>query len=271
MLLDIQWCLDFLPWFHRVSLIKHSVWDFESLNFPLMAPLVARSALALSFADYISPSTRPINALERFTIVVALKHWALLLQGHKFIIACDNSAASAVAVINSTTSKVARTLSFSVASDNFGSPLLFSFLKRAHRMFRANTINLRIVWVAGTQMLQLVTVFIVYVVTLISFFHFHDVDSACFSFDVAWLHLSFLFCFVFFCRPLCWICSPTSSGRCVCRPLTVFCLASYYIGSRNVHTEKEPLIFAVIRLSVNWGLFSPLLLVSSLLVSILPI
>lgn len=163
----------------------------------VVAPLVVRSALALSFADYISPSTRPINALERFTIVVALKHWALLLQGHKFIIACDNSAASAVAVINSTTSKVARTLSFSVASDNFGSPLLFSILKRAHRMFRANTINLRIVWVAGTQMLQLVTVFIVYVVTLIIFFHFHDVDSACFSFDVAWLHLPFLFCFFF--------------------------------------------------------------------------
>lgn len=31
-----------------------------------------------------------------------------------------------------------------------------------------------------------------------------------------------LFCFVFFCRPLCWICWPTCSGRCVCRSLTVF-------------------------------------------------
>ena len=71
--------------------------------FMVVAPLVARSALALFFADYISPSTRPINALELFTIVAALKHWALLLQGHKFIIACDNTAA--VAVINSTTSK----------------------------------------------------------------------------------------------------------------------------------------------------------------------
>ena len=109
MLLDIQRWPDFLLRFHRVSLIKHSLWDFESLNFPLMpvfmvvAPLVTRSVLALLFADYISPSTLHTNALELFTIVVALKHWALQLQGHKFIIACDNSAA--IAVINSTTSK----------------------------------------------------------------------------------------------------------------------------------------------------------------------
>ena len=39
-------------------------------------------------------------------------------------------------------------------------------------MFRANTLSLRIVCVAGTEMLQLVTVFIIYVVTLISFFIF---------------------------------------------------------------------------------------------------
>ena len=39
-------------------------------------------------------------------------------------------------------------------------------------MFQANTISLQIVYVAGAQMLQLVTVFIVYAVTLISFFIF---------------------------------------------------------------------------------------------------
>ena len=75
----------------------------------------------------------------------------------------------------------------SVASDNFGSLLLFSILKCEHCMFRANTISLRIVCVAGTQMLQLVTVFIIHVVTQFfqnQFFHFQAVDSACFSFDV---------------------------------------------------------------------------------------
>ena len=186
MLLDIQWWLDFLPRLHRVSLIKHYVWDFESLNFPLMpffmvvAPLVARSALALFFADYISPSTRPINALELFTIVVALQHWALLLQGHKFIIACDNTAA--VAVINSTTSKdpfmqrCLRQLWFTTA--------LFDFEARAphvpgkHNQF-ADCVSR---WHSDPSARD---GFIVYVVTLISFFHFHDVDSACFSFDVA--------------------------------------------------------------------------------------
>ena len=60
-------------------------------------------ALALFFPDCITPSTLHINALELFTIIVALKHWAPQLQSHKFVFACDNSAA--VVVINCTTSK----------------------------------------------------------------------------------------------------------------------------------------------------------------------
>ena len=231
--------------------------------FMVVAPLVARSALALFFADYISPSTRPINALELFTIVAALKHWALLLQGHKFIIACDNTAA--VAVINSTTSKdpfmqrCLRQLWFTTA--------LFDFEVRAphvpgkHNQF-ADCLSR---WHSDAS-------------TRDGFYRLCSNSNQFFSFSRCWLCMFFFRCcvitfvfFFFFFWPLCWICSPTSSGRCVCRPLTVFCLASHYIGSRNVHTEKQPLIFAVIRLSVNWGLFSPLLLVSSLLVSILPI
>ena len=100
-------------------------------------------------------------------------------------------------------------------------------------MFRANTVSLQIVCVAGTQMLQLVMVFIVYVVTN-QFFHFQAVDSACFSFDVAWSYLSFLFWFSFIFRSLCGILRPTSSGRCVCRLFAVSCFASHYIGSRNI-------------------------------------
>ena len=108
MLLDIQWWLTFLLQFHLVSLIKPSFWDFESLNFFTDACLhgggaICRTECISFFPDSISPSTLHIKAPELFTIVVALKQWALQLSGRKFIIACDNSAA--VAVINSTTSK----------------------------------------------------------------------------------------------------------------------------------------------------------------------
>ena len=74
-----------------------------------------------------------------------------------------------------------------------------------------------------------------------------------------------LFCFVLFCffvdpsagsaRPplpvFCLASHYIGSRNVSVVPLQFFCLASHYIGSRNVHTEKQPLIFAVIRLSVN--------------------
>ena len=109
MLLDIQWWLDFLPRFPRVSLIKLSFWDFETFNFSMDTCLHGGGAvchtdcISFVFPDCIAPSTLHINALELFTIIVALKHWASQLQSHKFVVACDNSAA--VAVINSTTSQ----------------------------------------------------------------------------------------------------------------------------------------------------------------------
>ena len=109
MLLDIQWWLVFLPRFPRVSLIKPSFWDFESLNFSTDVCLHGGGAvchtdyISFIFPDSIAPSTLHINALELFTIIVALKHWAPQLQGHKFVVACDNSAA--VVVINSSSSK----------------------------------------------------------------------------------------------------------------------------------------------------------------------
>lgn len=43
--------------------------------------------------------TTHISALELFTIVVAVKFWAPVLQHQRFIISCDNEAA--VTVINS--------------------------------------------------------------------------------------------------------------------------------------------------------------------------
>ena len=109
MLLDIQWWLVFLSQFPRVSLIKPSSWDFESFNFSTDACLHGGSAvchtdcISFVFPNCIAPSTLHINALELFTIIVALKHWAPQLQGHKFVVACDNSAA--VAVINTSSSK----------------------------------------------------------------------------------------------------------------------------------------------------------------------
>ena len=108
MLLDIQWWLVFLPRFPRISLIKPSFWDFESLHFSTDACLheggvvCHTDCIRFVFPDCIAPSTLHISALELFMIIVALKHWAPQLQGHKFV-ACDNSAA--VAVINSPSSK----------------------------------------------------------------------------------------------------------------------------------------------------------------------
>ena len=108
-LLDIQWWLEFLPRYHRISLIKPSLWDFESLNFSTDTCLQGGGAtcqtecISFAFPDCISMYSLHINALELFTIVVALKHWAPQLQGRKFTVACNNS--SAVAVIMSNTSR----------------------------------------------------------------------------------------------------------------------------------------------------------------------
>ena len=106
MLLDIQWWLEFLPRYRRISLIKPFLWDFESLNFSTDASLQGGGAtsqmecISFVFPDCISMSSLHINALELFTIVVTLKHWAPQLQGRKFIVACDNSAAVAVITSN---------------------------------------------------------------------------------------------------------------------------------------------------------------------------
>ena len=79
MLLDIQWWLEFLPRYRRISLIKPFLWDFESLNFSTDACLQGGGAtcqtecISFVFPDCISMSFLLINALELFTIVVALK------------------------------------------------------------------------------------------------------------------------------------------------------------------------------------------------------
>lgn len=109
MLLDIQWWFEFLPHYHRISLIKPSPWDFECLNFSTDACLQGGGAtcqaecISFVFPDCIALQSLHINALELFTIVVALKHWAPQLQGRKFTVACDNSAA--VTVMSSNMSK----------------------------------------------------------------------------------------------------------------------------------------------------------------------
>ena len=109
MLLDIQYWFEFLPSYHRISLIKPSLWDFESLNFYTDACLQGGGAtchtecISFLFPDCIALQSLHINALELFMIVVTLKHWAPQLQGRKFTVACDNSAA--VTVMSSITSK----------------------------------------------------------------------------------------------------------------------------------------------------------------------
>jgi len=168
MLLDIQWWLEFLPRYHRISLIKPSLWDFESLNFSTDACLQGGGAtcqtecISFAFPDCISMLSLHINALELFTIVVALKHWAPQLQGRKFTVACDNSAA--VAVITSNTSRdpfmqrCLRQLWFTAA--------VFDFVRY---MCQEDTTSLQTTLVVGIPTLQLVIVSTAFVVTLVKF------------------------------------------------------------------------------------------------------
>ena len=186
MLSDIQWWLDFLPRFNRVSLIKPSSWDFESLNFSTDACLSGGGAtcqtecISFVFPDCISPDNLHTNALELFTIIVSLKHWAPQLRGRKFIIACDNSAA--VTVINSTRSKdpfmqrCLRQLWFTAA--------LFDFEVRAlhvpgkHNQFADCLSRWHSDASARDTYYRLCSDFD-------QIFHYQDIDSACFSFNVA--------------------------------------------------------------------------------------
>ena len=174
--------------------------------FMMAAPFVARSALAFFRIPF-----RPLLFISKPRNFSRLL-W--LSSSGRFSCQDASSLSRAIILLQSRSSILPppRTLSCSVASDNFGSPLLVSIWKCMHCMFRANTISLRIVWVAGTQMLQLVTVFIVYVVTLISFFIFKLSNLRVFL-SMLRDHIC-LFCFVFLFdfRPLCGIRWPTSSA-----------------------------------------------------------
>lgn len=186
MLLDIQWWFEFLPHYHCISLIKPSPWDFECLNFSTDACLQGGGAtcqaecISFVFPDCIALQSLHINALELFTIVVALKHWAPQLQGRKFTVACDNSAA--VTVMSSNMSKdpfmqrCLRQLWFTAA--------IFDFeVRTLHVPGRHNQLaDCLSRWhsdpSARDSFSSLCTDFG-------QVFHFQDVDSACFSFNVA--------------------------------------------------------------------------------------
>ena len=98
----------FSPQFNRVSLIKPFLWDFQCFNFATDACLRSGGAtcrldcIRFIFPHDILSLSLHINALELFTIVVAVKYWAPQLRGSKFIVSSDNS--TAVAVINSSAS-----------------------------------------------------------------------------------------------------------------------------------------------------------------------
>lgn len=180
MLLDIQWWLEFLPHYHCISLIKPFLWDFESLNFSTDPCLQGGGAtcqtecISFAFPDCISMLSLHINALELFTIVVALKHWAPQLQGCKFTVA--------VAVIMFNTLRdpfmqhCLRQLWFTAAVFDFEVRALHvpgrhnqfaDYLSRWHSDPSARD-SFYCLCSDSSQV-----------------FHFQDVDSACFSFDVA--------------------------------------------------------------------------------------
>ena len=154
MLLDIQWWLEFLPRYRRISLIKPFLWDFESLYFSTDACLQGggttcqTECISVVFPDCISMSSLHINALELFTIVVALKHWAPQLQGRKFI-------EHAITLLQSQSSRPMRRkiLLCSAVYDKCGSPPLSSILKSARYMLQGDTTSLRTILVVGIPIL----------------------------------------------------------------------------------------------------------------------
>lgn len=136
--------------------------------------------ISFVFPDCISPSTLHINVLELFTIIVVLKHWAPQLQSHKFIVSFDNSAA--VAVINSTTLKdpfmqrCLRQVSFTTA--------LFDF--EVHAQFAPGKHNQFVHYLSRWHSDPLAhDSFHCLCRDSDQTFRFQDVDTACFSFDVA--------------------------------------------------------------------------------------
>ena len=102
---DFLWWNTFLPLFNGVSVIKPAEWLFTNLRFSTDACMVRGGATCLdncitfAFPDFVLSAATHISALELFTIVVAVKFWAPVLQHQRFIISCDNEAA--VTVINS--------------------------------------------------------------------------------------------------------------------------------------------------------------------------
>lgn len=142
MLSDIQWWLDFLPLFPRVSLIKSSFWDFENFHFSNdacfhgEAPFVTPIALALFFliTFHLLPSISvPWNFLR-----------SLLLSstGHLSYLATNLLLpAMTPPHMRSSILPLSWILSCSAVFDNFGSPPLFSISKCAHNIFLANTIS----------------------------------------------------------------------------------------------------------------------------------
>lgn len=102
---DLLWWNTFLPLFNGVSVITPDEWSFANLRFSTDACMVRGGATCLdkcitfAFPDPVISVATHISALELFTIVVAVKFWAPVLQHQRFIISCDNEAA--VTVINS--------------------------------------------------------------------------------------------------------------------------------------------------------------------------
>ena len=186
MLLDIQWWLEFLPRYRRISLIKPFLWDFESLNFSTDARLQGGGAtcqmecISFVFPDCIFMSSLHINALELFTIVVTLKHWAPQLQGRKFIVACDNSAAVAVITSNASkdpfTQRCLRQMWFTTALFDFEVRALH--VPRRHDQFVDYLSRWHSDPLAHDSFYCLCN-------DSGQVFQFQDVDSACFSFHVA--------------------------------------------------------------------------------------
>ena len=106
---DLAWWQTFLSLYNGVWVIKPADWSFADFRFTTDACLTGGGATCLDkcltfpFPDFVLHAGSHISALELFTVIVAVKFWAIGFQLRQFLVSCDNKAV--VTVINSGSTK----------------------------------------------------------------------------------------------------------------------------------------------------------------------
>ena len=101
---DIRWWYNFLPHFHRTSVIK--VADWEQVDSVVATDACLQGAggtfenryFKYTFPEELKGLVGGINQLEAVGIIIALKLWGQFLKGRKLVVKCDNF--TTVSVVN---------------------------------------------------------------------------------------------------------------------------------------------------------------------------